>query len=956
MASTKILIWLIITLLPSVGIAASIIADFDDGAELVCVGTSPSITCVDDRSSYIMSDWGYSVQFVDPNYRQLYTHETNPYMTIDWVDYDQTDGPDYGYWDIDNSKSAKGTRGSLKIVATGDQDYIATKEAALNNPSYIGTGTGGGIYFDIAKGDGINDYGYDFPQLQGKERLSFYIHLPSEFTAFQEPNTSHYQYNLHIGTSACPDADEPCYDRDGCNATWNGEPCDGSSSHFYHWGILGLRGGAGGWTHVLVSEHPDHERYDNWNGENDPTQNTFGEDYFNSITRIYFDTVNRDYTGEGSPPGTSNLVDTPFSVWVDEIEALDISEFAEQTQNEDTISTVMVGYYPDNSGRTSNPWEISFTQGECLGIGTYEIKYSLTDFTNSNYSTNGSYITPQNSTITSCTGGGGCVGKLNIGQCYDFYNTSFDLPANFETAGTTVYFAIKDISSNGNNYCSAIDSNNTRTSTNSNIHTTMFTVPSDYTDAIDGLSQGQWAALSGTALGDTTAAPSTECINNPEPTPGIMLPWSGGAFDVIRNRLLLHGGGHGDAPDNGLYAFDLDDLAWYRVWGPSSWPSNQSNCCYEKGSCTDTYTDGHPASVHTYGSLIFDEDNDAFIRTGGSLCCSGGSGTTAVWSIDPYDAPASWTSRTASPSNSLYKYCARNQTTNKTWCVIANQLYEYTYPNTWTSRGSPMAGINEDRLSAAIDETNNVLVISGEGKLYTWNLGTYAYTDKSSSSTGNKTAQNSGDAAITWDSDSEQIVAMVGNSTTVYTLNTSTWAWAAQSCTGSAPVTTDYIDGQDQDQGGGVYGRFAYSAERNVFVYAPNCDANVFVLKTPFEEGEDTTDPVVVISTSDPSNIVVDSLSAEGTASDANGVDECKYRIGSAPDEDNGTACSGTTAWTCATSGYSPGANTLYVGCADPSNNWGSDSIVVNYNPIAAPIITGVGTSVIKTGGTAVLQ
>jgi hypothetical protein len=99
-----------------------------------------------------------------------------------------------------------------------------------------------------------------------------------------------------------------------------------------------------------------------------------------------------------------------------------------------------------------------------------------------------------------------------------------------------------------------------------------------------------------------------------------------------------------------------------------------------------------------------------------------------------------------------------------------------------------------------------------------------------------------------------------------------------------------------------------------------------------FVGGADTTAPAVTISTTDPSTIYADSLSISGTASDAVGVTSCKYRIGSAPDATNGTALTGTTSWSGTATGFSYGANTLYVGCTDAAGNWGSDSITVNYN------------------------
>jgi hypothetical protein len=93
----------------------------------------------------------------------------------------------------------------------------------------------------------------------------------------------------------------------------------------------------------------------------------------------------------------------------------------------------------------------------------------------------------------------------------------------------------------------------------------------------------------------------------------------------------------------------------------------------------------------------------------------------------------------------------------------------------------------------------------------------------------------------------------------------------------------------------------------------------------------DTNPPSVSFTTNSPQNISSNSLAISGTASDNVGVTECKWRIGTAPNTLNGTALSGTTAWSGTASGFSEGANTLYVGCRDAAGNWGSKSIIVNY-------------------------
>ena len=105
----------------------------------------------------------------------------------------------------------------------------------------------------------------------------------------------------------------------------------------------------------------------------------------------------------------------------------------------------------------------------------------------------------------------------------------------------------------------------------------------------------------------------------------------------------------------------------------------------------------------------------------------------------------------------------------------------------------------------------------------------------------------------------------------------------------------------------------------------------------------DVTAPSVSITTANPSTITSNSLEVNGTASDAVGVVECKYRVGLPPNTYNGTTCAGDTAWACFTSGdYAGGANTLYVGCRDAAFNWGSSSIVVNYTPAGDSVAPAV--------------
>lgn len=116
----------------------------------------------------------------------------------------------------------------------------------------------------------------------------------------------------------------------------------------------------------------------------------------------------------------------------------------------------------------------------------------------------------------------------------------------------------------------------------------------------------------------------------------------------------------------------------------------------------------------------------------------------------------------------------------------------------------------------------------------------------------------------------------------------------------------------------------------------------------------DSTAPSVTIATSSPQSITSDALTVTGTATDAvwGTGSVCKFRIGSEPTAVAGTACTGTTDWSCAATGFALGANTLYIECGDAVPNWSTgNSITVNYgNPTPLPAVTMRGASI--AGGT----
>lgn len=121
----------------------------------------------------------------------------------------------------------------------------------------------------------------------------------------------------------------------------------------------------------------------------------------------------------------------------------------------------------------------------------------------------------------------------------------------------------------------------------------------------------------------------------------------------------------------------------------------------------------------------------------------------------------------------------------------------------------------------------------------------------------------------------------------------------------------------------------ALTDDSTVYLYVFNSSDEYNATGYPITLAGDGS-PTCVISTGS-QTIYSDSLSISGTASDETSVSGVKWRIGAAPDEINGTLCTGTTSWTGTATGFSSGSNTLYVGAYDGDGNWGYDSITVTY-------------------------
>lgn len=130
---------------------------------------------------------------------------------------------------------------------------------------------------------------------------------------------------------------------------------------------------------------------------------------------------------------------------------------------------------------------------------------------------------------------------------------------------------------------------------------------------------GQVAPANGMlSMGDIT--PSEWLNGDPGGTGfrSVIIAWNGGAKG-IGSKLYVHGGGHNDSANNGLYIYDFGGSDRPAGWDTPLVISSVGAVTAESA----TYADGLPNSVHTYDGMVYAHHNGTVYRFGGSRYLSG---------------------------------------------------------------------------------------------------------------------------------------------------------------------------------------------------------------------------------------------------------------------------------------------------------------------------------------------
>ena len=303
-------------------------------------------------------------------------------------------------------------------------------------------------------------------------------------------------------------------------------------------------------------------------------------------------------------------------------------------------------------------------------------------------------------------------------------------------------------------------------------------------------------------------------ISGAEGCKGVIDDWSGGAGDTKRNRLIIWGGGHNGYYGNEVYALDLNALTITRLNNPS--PPNQT------GSCIETLSDGNPNSRHTYGDLAYSANLDQMFTYTGSLACSNGAASTAVWTLDL--STLKWTEKIASTLTPNGGFSASDYDPN------SGNVFVHT--NSWGMFGrySPGTGTMstlatfEDtnyNLSAVVDPKRKFFFMFGMGQAFGIDISgaDAAYKLQTRSATGCSFIGPNA-PGVAYDPVQDRIVGWSGGNT-AYLYNPDTDA-----CT-----SVTYPNGPGSQNANGTFGRFRYFPAPGVFALVNSASQNAYTLR-----------------------------------------------------------------------------------------------------------------------------
>ncbi len=349
---------------------------------------------------------------------------------------------------------------------------------------------------------------------------------------------------------------------------------------------------------------------------------------------------------------------------------------------------------------------------------------------------------------------------------------------------------------------------------------------------VDAIQPGQWFEIPNSRLDAVLPDPLPQ-VGYGDPS-AIMAAWSGGAYDSLRDRLIVWGGGHGNYSGNEVYAFQLATRAWVRLTDPSP------TTLFLVEPSQDVNPDGTPVARETYGGLQYLPNVDRFWASGGSRWWDGDD----VWDIWTFDlGPRRWQPGPRPVDSGLGVVSDYDPVTGHVFFHGYTDLVEYdpvttlqtilTMPGTEPSFDDTNAGVIDPRRRRFI--VIGTGVVAGAGRGLSW----YDLTQKPPllspdlqpllGDTGfvSLTAPGVGFTVpgVAYSPTVDRVVVW-GGGTDIWTVNLDTWLCLKHPPAPGSAVPTPI-------EPNGTYGRWRYVPSLDLFIGVNRTNENVYLYRLP---------------------------------------------------------------------------------------------------------------------------
>jgi len=329
-----------------------------------------------------------------------------------------------------------------------------------------------------------------------------------------------------------------------------------------------------------------------------------------------------------------------------------------------------------------------------------------------------------------------------------------------------------------------------------------------------------------------------------------IFPWSGGAFDTKRDRLLLWGGGHHAYYGNEIYAFNLKNFTWDRLTDPSPpWDPGVGTAAnnHRGNGGTAVLSDGNPNSRHTYYNLAYvsGKVDSLFSSPGGATSCLSGGLDRNTWLFDFQAEEAAkgtgWTNkgqplldakrRVINPNTGIGRAIVSHAPTSSAYdpnskniySIGSDGLFEYSIENNFWRRLNGSSIASDGRLTdggMVVDTKRNKIVYVGSGRVVVYDLDDSngkQYQKQTIATT--KGAFNKGGyrPGVNYDPVADRIVVWDGGAVHALDMDTMQWDTLAVAPQDRCPQ--------------GTYGRFRYSPSQNAYVVVNSGGDDVLIYK-----------------------------------------------------------------------------------------------------------------------------